>query len=199
MSPVMSTTTCLLDSLQDESNQAAWTEFDHRYRPIVFGLARKLGLSDPDAADIAQETLTRFIQDYRARKYDRSRGRLRAWLVGIARFRIADFRRSRARRKETRGESGIAPLPGENEMSRIWDAQERDHILSLALAELRTNVRMSERTIDAFERVALRGEPVATVAAELDLSQQEVYEAKSRVVAKLREVMQRYEAEFVEP
>jgi len=70
------TTTALLDGLHDPANEEVWREFDTRYRPIILGFAVKLGLSDEDAADVAQDTLARFVQEYRAGRYDRTRGRL---------------------------------------------------------------------------------------------------------------------------
>ena len=54
------TTTAMLDALHDPENALVWETFDKRYRPILIGFARNLGLSEQDAADIAQETLTRF-------------------------------------------------------------------------------------------------------------------------------------------
>ena len=47
------TTSALLNSLRDPANGAAWGELDGRYRPILFNLARRAGLSDADAADAA--------------------------------------------------------------------------------------------------------------------------------------------------
>ena len=98
------TTTALLEGLRDSENAILWEAFDRRYRPILVGFARNLGLDEVDAADVAQETLSRFVQEYREGRYDRSRGRLGAWLVGIARYRILDLRRKRAVSRE--GASG---------------------------------------------------------------------------------------------
>ena len=83
MLDITRTTTVLLEGLHDASNDAVWGEFDRRYRPVVFGFARRLGLDDADAADVAQETLTRFLEEYRRGVYDRERGRLRSWLVTL--------------------------------------------------------------------------------------------------------------------
>jgi hypothetical protein len=63
----VNTTTHLLDGLFDTENQQAWAEFDSRYRPILIGFLKRMGLSDADAADVAQDTLTCFVQDYRAK------------------------------------------------------------------------------------------------------------------------------------
>lgn len=190
------TTTTLLDGLRDESASTVWDEFDRRYRTIVYGFARRLGLEDQDAADVAQETLMRFVRDYRAGRYDRGQGRLRAWLIGIAKYRVADVRRDRARYRVARGESAIAHVPDDSEAETIWDVEQRRFVFDQALAELRATTRLSEQTLEAFERVVLRQEPVSAVAAALGVSAQDIYDAKSRIVEKLKGVLAKYEALF---
>jgi len=192
------TTTELLDGLYDSGNRSAWTEFDNRYRPILYGFLRRMGISDADAADVAQETLARFVQDYRARKYDRNKGRLRSWLIGIARCRLADLQRDVGRRGVIHGESAIAGLPDDPADESVWEAEERRVIFEQAIRELRETTRFNERTIEAFERVVLRHEPVEQVAAQLGLSPQEIYNAKNRVVDRLREIVKRYEGDPLE-
>lgn len=191
------TTTQLLDDLHDQGNRAAWAEFDRRYRPILVAFLRRMGLNENDAGDVAQETLTCFVQDYRLNKYDRQQGRLRSWLIGIARCRLADLQRLKRRRREQRGESAIEGLPGEVEADSIWDAEEKRFIFEQAVAELRRTARFNVRTIEAFDRVVLKHEPVETVSSQMDLTPQEIYNAKNRVVERLREIVKQYEMSFL--
>lgn len=191
------TTTELLDGLHDQANRAAWSEFDRRYRPILIAFLRRMGLNENDAGDVAQDTLTCFVQDYRQRKYDRQQGRLRSWLLGIARCRLADMRRLTRRRRELRGESAIDALPEEADADSIWEAEERKFIFEQAVVEMRQSARFNARTIEAFDRVVLRREPVETVSEQLGLTPQEIYNAKNRVVERLREIVKRYEASFL--
>ena len=158
---------------------------------------RRMGLNDNDAADVAQNSLVCFVQDYRERKYDRERGRLRSWLIGIARCRVADLHRAQGQRRETRGESAIIGLPDDGDAESAWEAEERRFIFEQAINELRRTSRFNEKTIGAFERVVLRHEPVETVSAEMGLSPQEIYNAKNRVVERLREIVERYEHSYV--
>jgi len=187
------TTTRLLEGLFDPANHEIWREFDRRYRPIIIGLSRKLGLRDDEAADVAQETLTRFLRAYRANEYDRARGRLRSWIIGIARYRIADAKRARAAQQGWRGDSIIDALPEEQELDALWDAERRRAILRQALHELRANSRTSERTITAFELMAFHQRAPAAVAEELAMSMDDVYQAKNRVATSLRSIVARIE------
>ena len=189
------TTTELLDGLHEPSNRSAWDEFDLRYRPILLAFLRRMGVHIADAEDVAQETLACFVRDYRAGQYDRQQGRLRTWLIAIARHRLADLRRAAARRRERRGDSAIAELSDDDNAEAVWDAEQRRVIFEQALAELRQTARFRERTLEAFDRVVLQHEPVEAVAAQLDLTPQEIYNTKNRVVARLREIARRYEVD----
>ena len=118
----------MLQALHDPHDVATWQEFDTRYRPVLIGFARNFGLDDADAADVAQDTLTRFLEQYRDGRYERERGRLGAWLVGIARYRILDLRRKHGRRP-LRGESAMIDLDDDKGLTEIWEDERRKAIL----------------------------------------------------------------------
>ena len=183
------TTSVLLEGLHDPANDSVWREFDGRYRPIIVGFAQRLGLTPADAADAAQETMVQFLRDYRAGKYERGRGRLRSWIIGIARHRVADLHRRKAARKEWRGVSAIAELPDEQGLTEIWDAECQRAILAAAFAELEGQSRLNARTIQAFKLQAVDQTPPAEIAATLGMSLRAVYLAKHRCLGRLREIM----------
>ena len=192
------TTTALLRNLHDTDHEAAWREFNDRYRPLLVGFSRRLGLSEADAVDVAQETIVQFIKEYREGKYDRDRGRLRSWLMGIARYRIAGVFRKQARQRISRGESAIDELPREHELEEAWDTERRMAILQAALQQIRVTTKISDQSIRVFEMVGLQNQPPSVVAGELGLTENDVYLAKSRVAAKLREIVARLEQAYDE-
>lgn len=192
------TTTVLLAGLFDAGNDAVWQEFDARYRPILLAFARRLGLRDTDAADVAQETLLQFVREYRAGRYDRERGRLRSWILTIARTRAAGVYRARAVKREARGASAFVDLEDEQALSRIWDGERRAVILREALDELKATTRASDKTVKAFELFAVRQMPADEIAAELGMSRHDVYLAKSRMAGRLREIIARLESVYDE-
>jgi DNA-directed RNA polymerase specialized sigma24 family protein len=77
------TSTTLLEALHDPSDEAAWRRFRTRYEPLLRSYARRVGLFDADAQDVAADTLATFLTAYRAGRYDRTRARLKSWLGGI--------------------------------------------------------------------------------------------------------------------
>ncbi len=183
------TTTALLDGLFDLQNDSAWRQLDDRFRPVILSFARKLGLGPADAADVAQETLTQFLRDYRDGKYDRTRGRLRSWITGIAKHRIAELNRSRAGRREYRGQSAIVSLPDDCELNTLWDTECRQAALGVAMRQLASANKVSPRTLDAFRMHVIEGAPPEQVAQSLTMSIRAVYIAKHRCLARLREAM----------
>lgn len=180
----------MLDALGVANDQGAWSDFVGRYRPVLIGFGRTWGLRESDAEDVAQQALTEFSRDLRAGKYVRGRGRLRAWLMGIARHCMIDLQRQQVRRKEWRADSVMVESLDDERISAAWDEAQRATILQQALEILRTQTRMSPVTLRAFELAALRGVPTAEVARQCGISEAEVYVAKNRTVAKLREIVE---------
>jgi RNA polymerase sigma-70 factor (ECF subfamily) len=188
------TASALLVELFDQDNRTAWDTLDRRYRPVIIAFARRLGLGAADAADAAQETLTRFLQAYRANRYDRNRGRLRSWIIGIARNCIADIKRNRAARRERDGASMMADLPDEHQLDAIWETECQRAILWQALEELRRSSRLHPKTIEAFRLCGILQQPASAVAEELGMTVMAVYVAKHRCLAQLREIVKRLAA-----
>ncbi len=185
------TTTALLEGLYDVEDGVVWQVFDDRYRPIIVGVCRRLGLSDSEADDTAQETLIQFLRDYREGRYSRDRGRLRSWIVGIARHRVIDYQRARGRRKEKLGHSSAMEVPDETAVEQLWDQEFERSILRQSVEELRRSTRTSEKSIRAFEMVIFDRMAPERVAEDLDMKPHDVYVAKSRVTTKLREIVER--------
>lgn len=189
------TTTALLDGLFNADDGVVWQVFDERYRPIMVGVGRRLGLTDSEAEDVAQETLLQFLRDYRANRYDRDKGRLRGWIAGIARHRVIDYQRKRGRRKESAGEvSALLEIPDDSEIVELWDQELERAILRQSVEELRRTTRTSEKSIRAFEMILFEQKTVEAVADELGMKSHDVYVARSRVTAKLREIAERLRA-----
>ena len=195
---VTQTTTALLQGLHETDNTIAWEVLDSRYRPIVIGLARRLGLSAQDADDVAQETMLRVLDEYRQGRYDRERGRMRSWLLTIARTKIADVHRKRGIRKEARGESAMITCPDDAELEDLWLSERRRVILREALADLQSHSKTADKTIIAFEKLVFHRQSVSDVADELEMSENDVYLAKSRTTKRLKKTVEHLESLYDE-
>ncbi len=181
------TTTALLDRLRDRHEDRVWIDFDRRYRPIVIRFGRRMGLSEADAADAAQDTLLAFVTACREGRYDRERGRLRSFLFGIARFRVLRLLESR---RDWRGDSALGVVPDPDALITAWNGACERSVVRLALCRLRTETRCEPRTIEAFEAVVLHGRGPEVVAAEFGMSVNDVYLAKHRCLRRLRSIVE---------
>ena len=77
--------------------------------PLVYSLAKRALRSESDAEDVTQQT---FVSAWKAREgYDPTQGPARAWVVGIARRRIADALAARSR--ELRAMDAARTMPAE--------------------------------------------------------------------------------------
>ena len=47
----------LIAQVKDPLNREAWDQFASIYRPVIYRLARRKGLQDADAQDLAQQVL----------------------------------------------------------------------------------------------------------------------------------------------
>jgi len=189
------TTTALLEGLASSANTTAWRLFDARYRPILTNFGLRLGLEAHDAEDVAQEALSRFVVAYRAGRYDRSRGRLYSWLIGIARHCLIDMREQRRAGAAMPTGSILDNLPDEHQMTLVLEAECEREVLRLSLEHLRTTTRTEPRTIEAFELLLNRVEP-GEVAARLGMSVDEVYVAKHRCLRRLRPIVEQITGEY---
>jgi RNA polymerase sigma-70 factor (ECF subfamily) len=181
------TSTHLLEALRDPGNRTVWRNYVERYRPVVVAHARRLGLSDTDAEDVAQETLVAFCQAYRDGKYDRSKGRLRDWLFGIARNQLRNWCRRRGAEAPAASSGVFEGLAAEDEWEQLWERQWRDAVLRQCLEEIRAEV--DPRTFEAFERFASQGWPAQRVAEHLGVTTNAVFLAKHRILKRVRELL----------
>jgi RNA polymerase sigma-70 factor (ECF subfamily) len=195
------TTTQLLDALRDQSNQPVWSQtwaaIDARYRPVIAALARRLGASDADADEVAQQTLSEFVKGYAQDHYDRKKGRLSSWILGIAHHTTLRMLKV-AQRVKPASHTHLAEVADESALRSIWTDERDRAILAQAMAELRSSSGVDERTINAFELVALRGVPASEVANQCQMTVDQVYVAKSRVTKKLRELVETLTKAFEE-
>ncbi len=185
------TSTTLLEGLKDPGNRTVWRQYVERYRPLVVGYAAKLGVPPEEAEDVAQSALLAFSSAYRAGRYQREKGRLSAWLFGIATNEVRSWRRREAARGRHAGATeqaeALAELATDDALEELWRREWRDAVLWECMRALRRELQ--PETLRAFELFALRERPAEEVARELGLTPNAVFLAKRRVLARLRDLL----------
>jgi len=188
----------LLARLGDPQDRAAWQEFVALYGSLVYGFARNRGLQDADAADLTQEVFLAVAQAADRWKYDPKQGTFRGWLYGITRNKIAKFLKRRHLQPVGSGDTNAQQRLDEQpdlgpDPQAAWELEFQKQLFRVAAAKIEGS--FAPTTWQAFWRTAVEGKNAGVVAKELGLSVGAVYVAKSRVLARLIEEMQRLQPE----
>jgi RNA polymerase sigma-70 factor (ECF subfamily) len=181
----METRATLLQRLKADgtAREIAWDEFYALYSPIIARFARTRGVRREDIDELVQDIVSGFFAVQPRFVYDPSKGRFRAYLMAC----VSNAVRSRLRRNATEvthaGGHRVADASSTDETD--WDAAWKQATLDAAIARLREHYG-DNPTFQAFESVVIRGQSPEAVAASLGLSRDSVYQAKTRLLAKLR-------------
>lgn len=178
------TSQTLLDKIAS-GDEIGWDEFFSRYSPIVKALAMFKGVNESDADDICQQVMTQFFQQSRQFKFDPGIARFRTYFGRIVRSKIADF----YRRKREMPVAEFEAIPVEPETEKLFMEEWRRMVLKEAEQELKQLV--TPETFQAYQLFAVQKRPIQKVTAYLDCSANQVYQAKKRCFAKLREILLR--------
>lgn len=184
----METSVSLLDRLTGSPSEDDWRRMVDLYQPLLRAWCLRAGVTEADADDLTQETLTVVVREVET--FDRRHpGAFRAWLRGILANRLKNFFRARQHRPVATGASDFLDRLDELEapdsaLSREWDRDHDRHLAARAMKIVQHDV--TPATWQAFRRLVLDAASPNDVAVELGLSVNAVLLAKSRVLKRLR-------------
>jgi RNA polymerase sigma-70 factor (ECF subfamily) len=183
------TSLSLLDRVR--ANDAdAWNRFVRLYSPLVYCWAKKCGLPNQDAADVLQEVfgaVARNIARFRASPT----GSFRGWLWAITRNKVRDHFRV----------SEVTPVGGSEMQQRIREIPEEEPeswsregdcsrvgLVNRAAELIRDD--FEPHTWQAFWRLTVENHTAREIAADLGMTPDAVYQAKARVLRRLKEELE---------
>lgn len=188
MTPLPETRNSLLLKVRNPADAEAWKEFAAIYRPTIYRLARRQGLQDADAEDLAQRVLVSVSTAIQNWEKDESRGTFRAWLLRVARNAIINALTRRPPDAAVGGTNVAEQIDLQGvEHSAIDDLIEEEHrraVFRWAAAETRSEFH--DATWMAFQLTAVEGLSVEDAAAEIGKSIGSVYAARSRIMRRLK-------------
>ena len=183
----------LLLRLRDPADDDAWREFVRLYTPLVFGYCRRQGLQEADAADVAQEVMRVTAREMPEFQYDVKRGKFRGWLLQTTRHRFHKFISRQNRSPKAASDSTIERFldgdPSSVEQAN-WEEDYRQGLFDWASGKARPEFQAT--TWDAFRLTAVESVSVKEVAGRLGISIGAVYIARSRVIARLRQLIETF-------
>jgi RNA polymerase sigma-70 factor (ECF subfamily) len=194
----------LLSRLKDWEDQESWAVFFETYWRLIYGFARKTGLSDAEAQDVVQETVVSVAKRMRDFRYDPAVGSFKSWLLLITRRRIADFHRKRNRQPRYGAGTeaadrtvAVEEIAGfaRPELEAVWEAEWQQNLMDAAIQRIRRMV--DPKQFQIFDCYVLKQWSPTEVTRTLGVSMGQVYLAKHRISALIKKEVERLEAEMV--
>ncbi|MCI0537809.1 MAG: sigma-70 family RNA polymerase sigma factor [Verrucomicrobiales bacterium] len=185
----------LLTRLRQTDDHAGWQQFFDTYWRLLYGVARKAGLTDAEAQDAVQDCVITVSRQMPKFRYEPERCSFKGWLLMILRQRVSRQFQKRmqptddrsiespqiATRDEATETNPVARFPDASgdQLGSIWEAEWQQHLIARAAERLKRQV--SDAQFQIFDLHVLRGWPTGDVAQTLGVSSAQVYLAKLRV------------------
>lgn len=181
----------LLLRIRNPGDGEAWDEFVGFYTPLIHRYCQRRGLQDADAADVTQEVMLAVSGAIGRFELKPIKGAFQSWLFRITHNTFVDF--LDRRRRDLHGGGTAAhrileaqPNPGADD---LWNREHQRWMFEWACCQVRGE--FEETTWQAFWRTAVDNLKGDEVARALGISLGAVYIARSRVLARLKEIVSR--------
>ncbi|ADB15000.1 RNA polymerase, sigma-24 subunit, ECF subfamily [Pirellula staleyi DSM 6068] len=185
----------LLLQVQAGDSQEAWLEFVSIYSPIIYRLARRRGLQDADAQDLAQKVLISISRSIEHWQKNEESVRFRHWLRRVAKNAICN---ALTRQPKDRAGGGTSlqnfleeRADPDHFQARELELEHRRELFLRAAAAVKADV--AAETWLAFQLAVVEGLPMEEVAARVNKSVGAAYAARGRVMHRLRQVVDEME------
>jgi RNA polymerase sigma factor (sigma-70 family) len=188
----------LLSRIKDWEDRESWQDFFDTYWKLIYGTARKAGLTDAEAQDIVQETVISVAKNIGGFRYDPAICSFKNWMLQLTRWRIMNQLKRRQRnqavpasalsdsggsrsQEETDRTATVEriPDPAGVDLEAVWDKEWEKNLLSTAWERVKRKVDSGQ--LQMFDLYCVEQWPARRVAKTLGVSLGQVYLAKHRV------------------
>ncbi len=178
----------LLLRLREPGDEQAWQDFDEIYGPLITRLAMQLGLQPADASDVSQDVLTRVAKAVQGWDHDPARGTFRGWLTRVTRnLTIEQFRTQKRRPSSTNNSQELAAVEAKVFDDQTFDWEQRRQLFLWAAEKAKPH--FAANTWQAFWMTAVEQIAPDQAARQLRISTGAVYIARSRVMARIKSLI----------
>ncbi len=189
----------LLHRVKDLDDKHSWGEFFTTYERLVRGVARRRGLSDHEAEEVAMEVFNRIARTIHQFEPAAQPGSFRNWLFRLTRWRANDKLRERARntaapwsnqdKDDGPTTSEVENLAGPDLTDEQFEAETRRHMIDTLFKRLETKV--PPKHLQIFQLIVIEGRPVPEVAKLFDTTAAAIYVIKHRLANRMREEVEK--------
>lgn len=178
------TSLSLLERLRKpEREPRAWERFDRLYSPLLHYWARKSGLTAEQARDAVQDVLVSLLDKLKQFQHD---GRsFRGWLRTVVQNECRDFFRRRHREYVATNDDALSEMAIIDDSQTFDDEEYRAWVARRALQLMQSE--FEDNTWRACWGMTVDNRSAREVAAELGITENAAFLARSRVLRRLRE------------
>ena len=194
----------LLQRLRNWQDQSSWQEFFDTYWRLIYGVARKAGMTEVEAQDVVQETMVSVARHMPTFKYNPAIGSFKTWLLNMTRWRIVDQMRKRQPSQPHHPSAGGTATgtatiekvvdPASPDMDNLWNTEWERTLLDAAIDKVR--VRLDPQKYQIFDFYVNKDWAPDKVAEAFGIPVGQVYQAKHRVTEMIKDEVKRLEKEM---
>ena len=170
-------------------DEAAWRDLSQLYGPLIRFWCRKANVPSADIDDIVQEVFGSVLKAIPNFVPTKVTGSFRSWLWTIVRNKIRDYFKVRANKAVSAGGTDaylcLQQLPEEEPLEA--ESDDETEVTRQALKIIQGEVKV--HTFQAFWRSTVDGIAPDMVASELGITVDSVYQAKARILRRLRDLL----------
>lgn len=180
---------------------SAWELVHTLYAPLIQRWARGNGIKCPhELENVCQDVFAKLVKNLRNFQHREKNGSFRGWLRVITRNHVFTHLLGDASLKTIGGTEWhrlLHEIPfGNKEINSLLDSVSEDNpdeesiIFRKIVAWVDSHYKKRKRDRIVFKRVIIEERPVREVAKDLNVTTNVIYQIKSRMLAKIREVFQ---------
>lgn len=182
----------LLRRAANPLDDSSWDEFVNHYERFIYQLVRKMNFSHHDAEELVQDVFVKLWKKLSNFSYNPAKGRFRGWLCITTRNAAIDYIRKSRKRVSTReiyeNDYEEICMP---DVDTFADSEWKVFLSNQAWHNIQ--VEFEEKTVKTFKMIS-QGISVQNIAKELGISENSIYNTKSRIVKRMREEIFRLES-----
>jgi RNA polymerase sigma factor (sigma-70 family) len=130
------TSATLLGRLKNAKDQNSWQEFFDTYSKLIYGVARKAGLSDEESQEVLQATMELVAEQMPKFRYDPRIGSFKGWLLNLTRLQIVSRSLKRRPAPGRRNEKAEADSSARS-VEGIWETAWQKNLTEAAISNVK--------------------------------------------------------------
>jgi RNA polymerase sigma factor (sigma-70 family) len=187
----------LLGRLKNPKDQASWQEFFDTYWSLIYGVARKAGLSEDDAKDVLEATMASVAEHMPKFRYDPETGSFKEWLHQLIRLQIISrtLKRRPATAAPARESAAVESHLSGKALDQMWEAEWKTNLQNAAVANVKR--RLDPKQYQIYDLQVNKHWPAEKIAALMSLSADEVTAAKQNITEMIQAEVKRLEEKMI--